>query len=411
MRPLLMLLACAMGSLMHRDVSAQTSCCAVVELRQYTLKPRQRETLIEIFDRHFVESQESLGMTVIGQFRDRRRADRFVWLRGFPDMETRHKALEAFYDGPVWSAHKSDANNTMLDSSDVLLLKPARSETAFRVGSGTAASGGPVSVLAGIYQMPQPVDAGLVSQFEQQIVPVLQANGVRIEGLLVTESARNTFTRLPVREGEHVLVWFGLQERRDAPPGWPDQLARQIVLRGQAPFVLDLEPTSRSTLGHGPDAARRTKHDFDFLFGSWNVHNRFLKGRLRHSTEWMEFEARAEVQPLLNGLGNLDRCTFVRDGESIEGVSLRLFNPATGEWAIHWADTVRAGTLLPPMIGKFADGDGEFFGDEMIDGKKVRCRFLWTRTATSSPRWEQAFSDDGGRTWETNWVMTFTRPR
>ena len=87
---------------MDSNVSAQSRCCAVVELRQYTLKPGQRDALIDIFDRYFVESQESLGMTVIGQFRDRHRPDRFVWLRGFPGMEQRHKALEAFYGGPVW---------------------------------------------------------------------------------------------------------------------------------------------------------------------------------------------------------------------------------------------------------------------------------------------------------------------
>jgi hypothetical protein len=111
----------------------------------------------------------------------------------------------------------------------------------------------------------------------------------------------------------------------------------------------------------------------------------------------------------LNGLGNLDRYRAVRDGESIEGVTLRLFNPATGEWSIHWADTVRAGTLLPPMVGRFV-GVGQFFGDEMVDGKKVLCRFLWTRNKTGSPQWEQAFSDDGGKTWETNWIMMLTQP-
>ena len=261
MRALLALLACAMGLLMQRDVPAQPRCCAVVELRQYTLKPGQRDALVEIFDRHFVEGQESLGMTILGQFRDRRRADRFVWLRGFADMATRHTALEAFYGGPVWAAHKTDANRTMLDSSNVLLLRPARPETAFRLDPGSAGARGPVSVLAGIYQMAQPVDTALVSQFEQQIVPVLQANGVHIEGIFVTEAARNTFARLPVREGEHVLVWFGLVERRDPRPGWLEQLAGKSALEHQAPLLLDLDPTSRSALGHGPDAARAGKRD------------------------------------------------------------------------------------------------------------------------------------------------------
>ena len=152
-------------------------------------------------------------MTLVGQFRDRRRPDRFVWLRGFSNMESRHEALEAFYDGPVWAAHRTEANNTMEDSDDVLLLKPARPELAFRIGSGTGTSSSdrkPSTVLAGIYEMPRPVDAWLVSQFERQVAPILQANGVQIVAVLMTESARNTFTRLPVRQGEHVLVWLGI---------------------------------------------------------------------------------------------------------------------------------------------------------------------------------------------------------
>lgn len=413
MRVIVVLLACAIGFLMTSHASAEARCCAVIELRQYRLKPGQRDALIEIFDRHFVEAQESAGMTVIGQFRDRGRPDYFVWLRGFADMESRHQALTALYDGPIWSTHKAAANDTMLDSDDVLLLKPARPETAFDVSPRRSVSipseRGPLTVLAGIYHAPQPVDAALVSQFEQRVAPTLEANGVHVEGIFVTESSRNTFTRLPVREGVNVLVWFGTTERRDMSRGWLDRLASMSAIGTLTASWLNLEPTSRSALGNGPNAARATKHDFDFLLGSWQVHNRYLNGRLQHSTQWSEFEARSDAEPVLDGVGNVDRYSAVRAGESIEGVTLRLFTPATGEWSIHWADTVRPGMLLPPMVGKF-DGDvGQFFGDEILDGKKVLCRFLWTRTGPSSPRWEQAFSDDGGRTWETNWIMTFTR--
>jgi hypothetical protein len=413
MRSIVVLVACAIGSLMNLHAAAAARCCAVIELRQYTLKPGQRDALVDIFDRHFVESQESAGMTVIGQFRDRRRPDSFVWLRGFADMESRHKALAAFYDGPIWAAHKAAANVTMLDSDDVLLLRPARPDTAFdmspRAVPPKSPETVPTTVLAGIYHVPQPVDAALVSQFEQRVAPTLQSNGVHVEGIFVTESSRNTFTRLPVREGVNVLVWFGTVERRDMSPEWLERLAGMSALGTLTVSLLDLEPTSRSALGNGPKAARATKHDFDFLFGSWKVHNRYLRGRLRHSTEWSEFEARSAVEPVLNGLGNMDRYSAVRAGESIEGVTLRLFNPMTGEWSIHWADTVRPGILLPPMVGKFEGDVGQFFGDELLDGKKVLCRFLWTRTPSSSPRWEQAFSDDAGKTWETNWIMTLTR--
>jgi hypothetical protein len=408
-----LLIAWTIGGTMSALGQNVVTCCPVVELRQYTLKPQQRDVLIDLFNRHFVESQEAVGMTVIGQFRDRRDANRFVWLRGFRDMESRHKALEAFYSGPVWSTHKAAANDTMLDSDNVLLLKPAYSEFAFHLDpvavDRSRANPDPTTVLVGIYQLSRPADQELVSEFDQHVAPMLRANHVRIEGVFVTETARNTFTRLPVREGEHVLVWFGLVQGLEVTPAWLDRIATISTLADQPATVLDLEPTSRSVLGGGLNAARATKHDFDFLFGSWRIHNRYLKDRLRHSTEWVEFEARSEVIPLLNGFGHLDRYSAVRDGAPFEGITLRLFDPATGEWSIHWADTLRARSLLPAMVGRFVGGVGEFYGDEMVDGRKVRCRFLWTRLSADSARWEQAFSEDGGKTWETNWIMMFTR--
>src|SRR5262245_59810512 len=212
MRQTLILFGVVFAMLMN-PVSAAADCCAVIELRQYTLKPGQRDALIDVFERHFIESQEAAGMTLVGQFRDRGRDDRFVWIRGFADMDSRHKALETFYGGPVWAAHRNTANNTMLDTDDVLLLKPARPELAFRLNSASGGRGGPgrdgATVLAGVYQMPEPVEAHTIAQFVRDIVPVLRADGIALEGVFVTEPSRNTFTKLPVREGEHVLVWFG----------------------------------------------------------------------------------------------------------------------------------------------------------------------------------------------------------
>src|SRR5262249_50261600 len=269
-------------------------CCRVVELRQYTLKPGQREDLIELFERHFIESQESVGMTLVGQFRDRRRADRFVWVRGFASMEARHRALELFYDGPVWAAHRTAANDTMLDSDDVLLLKPARPELGFHIEAGRvprpSEAGTRAAVLVGIYHPPAGEEARLLSSFERNVAPHLVAQGFELEGLLVTEPSPYTFTRLPVRT-DNVLAWFAAGV--DGAPGRVDRL-RVIAAVDAVPMsLLELEPTPRSILGHGPLAARATKHDFDFLFGSWNVHNRYLKGRLRRSTEWREFEAQS----------------------------------------------------------------------------------------------------------------------
>ena len=393
---------------MNAGVSPPPTCCPVIELRQYTVKPGQRDALIDVFDRRFIESQEALGMTIVGQFRDRQRPDRFVWIRGFSDMTSRQKALEGFYGGPVWAAHKTAANATMLDVSDVLLLRPVQSNGGFSLdGSETAARPRkPKTVLAAIYSLTRQADEALVSQFEKQVAPRLQSHGLTLKGLFVTETAANTFTRLPVREGEHVLVWIGTV---DGAPGRLEAVAADSTLAGHVPIVLDLEPTSRSMLGDGINAVRASKHDFDFLHGSWKVHNKYLKGRLRGSSEWAEFDAQSDINPLLDGFGQLDRFRAVRDGKAIEGITLRLFNPSTGEWSLHWADTANPGVLLPPMVGRFNGDVGEFYGDEFVDGRKVLCRFYWTRTNPDAPRWEQAFSDDGGKTWETNWIMTLTR--
>jgi len=246
---------------MSSSASSEAGCCPVLELRQYTLKPGHRDVLIALFDRHFVESQEAEGMTVLGQFCDRRRSDRFVWIRGFPNMKSRHVALERFYDGPVWAAHRAAANDTMLDFNDVLLLKPARSDMAFRLNPrhrpAPYEERPAAVVLAGIHQLRQPADPAMVSRFERQVMPALRANRLHVDGVFVTESAPNTFARLPVREGEHVLVWFGTRERGEMPrhggrgDRWLEQLKGGLsALADQPAVLLELDPTRRSLLGH-----------------------------------------------------------------------------------------------------------------------------------------------------------------
>jgi hypothetical protein len=149
--------------------------------------------------------------------------------------------------------------------------------------------------------------------------------------------------------------------------------------------------------------------DFDVLLGSWKIHNRFLKGRLQGSKEWIEFTGRSEVRPLLNGLGNLDRFIATRDGQALEGMHLRVLNPATREWSLYWADMSKPGVFHPPLVGRFQDGRGEFFGEDEVHGRKVLSRYRWEFFDSDSPNWEQAFSPDGGKSWETNWMMRFTR--
>jgi hypothetical protein len=246
----------ARGTLRQPSKSSLGGCCAVLELRQYTLKPGQRDALIALFDRHFVESQEALGMTIVGQFRDRRRADRFVWIRGFADMRTRHAALEQFYGGPVWKEHSRAANEIMMDVSDVLLLRPAHSNTSFRLDGtrrpapGEARQDAPV--LAGIHRLRRAADPTVVVQFQEQMIPALECDGVHIESVFVTESAPNTFTGLPVREGEHVLVWFATLLPSDLPSVHRlEEISAMFGPLADGPLqVLELEPTPRSLLGH-----------------------------------------------------------------------------------------------------------------------------------------------------------------
>ena len=149
-------------------------------------------------------------------------------------------------------------------------------------------------------------------------------------------------------------------------------------------------------------------HDFDFWMGSWNVRNRFLRERLKGSDDWVEFDAKVVARPLLDGLGNEDEFRTEHEGGFI-GMSFRFYDPERKRWSIYWADTRRSGLLDPPVFGSFDGDEGVFEGTDALDGKPILVRFTWSRVRTPTPRWEQAFSSDNGRTWETNWVMDFAR--
>lgn len=244
-------------------MSAPARCCPVVELRQYTLHPGRREDLIELFERELLEPQEKAGMRVLGQFRDLDAGDRFVWLRGFSGMEARAKALAAFYGGPVWARHRDAANATMVDSDDVLLLRPIREEAGFRCRgrrppAGATGSTGAVFT-ATIYPLRAPADAGLLDYFARVVEPELSRTGAPAEALFSTEPSPNNFPRLPVREGDWVLVHFARFGSRAGHARHVEALAesgswgREILpalrrtLRAE-PQTLRLLPTARSLL-------------------------------------------------------------------------------------------------------------------------------------------------------------------
>jgi hypothetical protein len=233
----------------------------VVELRQYTLKPGQRDVLIQLFDRELVETQESVGIAVLGQFRDLDDPDRFVWLRGFEGMPQRAEALGRFYGGPVWKAHRAQANATMIDFDDVLLLRPLTASAFPAVARPPVAHTMPPTslVLVTLYYRDNPFDEEFRDFFDRRVRPVLVDTGAAPVACLQTEPAENTFPALPVRVGENVFAWFArfpspahLQDhlhQLEYSEHWQNQVlpALSATLTG-TPQQLRLAPTARSML-------------------------------------------------------------------------------------------------------------------------------------------------------------------
>jgi hypothetical protein len=231
-------------------------CCAVIDLRQYTLHPDQRDTLIDVFDTYLVDGQEQTGMHIVGQFRDLDDPDRFVWIRGFRDLPARADALNAFYYGPVWREHAAAANTTMIDSDNALLLKPVRLEAGYpaldapRPGSTTS------SVIGGAVCHRAAEDDGFVEFFTDQVVPVLTATGAAPVAVLESLVAENNFPALPLRD-EVVLAWFARfaddtaydDHRRQLAESrvWQQRVLPELVCRSAKPVQeLRLRPTARS---------------------------------------------------------------------------------------------------------------------------------------------------------------------
>ena len=151
-----------------------------------------------------------------------------------------------------------------------------------------------------------------------------------------------------------------------------------------------------------------TANDFDFLIGDWRVAHRRLKDRLAGSTMWEEFGGTCAVRKILGGHGNVDDNLIELPGGAYRAATLRAFDAATRRWTIWWLDARKPNALDPPLVGGFEDGVGIFYGEDQWQSRPIRVRFLWTRTAAGTPRWEQAFSPDGGKSWEINWVMEFS---
>jgi hypothetical protein len=159
---------------------------------------------------------------------------------------------------------------------------------------------------------------------------------------------------------------------------------------------------------------RDGQHDFDFLVGTWKFHLKRLKRRLAGSTEWAELDGTTVCRKILDGRGEVEEVNVESADKQmrISGLALRLYNPESRQWSIYWANGADGILEQNPMVGQFDNnGRGEFYNQQVYEGRAVYARFLWSGVTTSSPHFEQAFSADGGKTWETNWVTEQTKEK
>ena len=155
-------------------------------------------------------------------------------------------------------------------------------------------------------------------------------------------------------------------------------------------------------------AKRDGPHDFDFEIGSWKIHLKRLMNPLTSSTTWVEFDGTSVTRKLWDGHANIEEFNVDSPTGHIQGLTLRTYNPESGQWSLHWANS-KDGILGPPTIGDFKNGVGEFYDQEICDGRHIYSRFIWSKITADARQWEQAFSADGGKTWETNWIMEHER--
>jgi len=186
-------------------------------------------------------------------------------------------------------------------------------------------------------------------------------------------------------QGRHCICFFAL-----------------VLIAGIVPAIAQETPA--------PPALRDGQHDFDFLLGTWKYHLSRLVDPLTGSTKWIEFEGTGVCRPVWNGLSQLDE--FEADGPTghIQGLTLRLYNPQSHQWNLNWVNS-KIGTIGIPTIGSFnaKNGRGEFYDSEIINGRSILVRYIWSDITPASARFEQSFSDDGGKTWEPNWITTQVR--
>ena len=233
-----------------------TQADAVFELRQYTLRGGKRDTLITMFEESFQQPLNDAGAHVIGTFRDLDDPDRFVWMRSFRGMASRPKALSDFYDGPIWKGKRNDANATIVDSDNVLLLKPVSAQSGFQA---TKSAGKDDIISANIYYLGNVDAQAFVTFFDQSMLPRIAELGAKPIAQFITEETPNNFPRLPVREKDRIFVWFARWPNADAEnafaarfaalSGWRDTTPEAVLpALMRKPERLRLAPNAKSEL-------------------------------------------------------------------------------------------------------------------------------------------------------------------
>ena len=247
---------------LHADTA--TGASTVLELRQYKIFAGKRDAMIEVFESKLIEGQEAVGMRLLGQFRDLDDPDRFTWLREFPRMDMRAKALTDFYTGPIWKAHRGEANPYLEDNDNVLLLRPISDEFRLTPSPGARAAVGAQPAASGlfivtIYYLWKDPSEGFASFFTTRLASALEAAGFDVSGAYVTETTPNDFPALPVRQHEKVFVWIARvpdvaaaqksQRVWEAQTGQGSPLGRDLAkFQERQAQTLRLSPTTRSLL-------------------------------------------------------------------------------------------------------------------------------------------------------------------
>lgn len=350
-----------------------------VELADYTARPGQRDALIDQFCAWVGDRPHVPGAGVRAMFRDIDRPEQLLVIRDFARVADPRGAASGMIG--------------MLGGATGVLGEPAIAEGL----PGTSMTAHHLVPLEG-YGLPTGQCAGALIILD--VVPAVDGVALRtaiggqpdVIAAFTVDAALENGAR---QHDDRLAVIL-----HTAPDFGPAQRMRGLP----APlYTRRLQPTAQSPLTQAAPA--QTPEDFDFLVGDFVVQNRRLRQRQVGSADWDVFPATNRLWKMLGGIANVD--AFDCPAKGFQGMSVRALDQSTGIWAIGWIDS-RGGTMLPPVRGGFVGDKGAFVGADMDGPVPVLCRFQWDRHP-DTPRWAQAFSYDGGASWETNWTMDFTR--